>query len=214
VTTKPTELLSKTIPEVVNAAVAEMKSAADQGDADAKQRYADLSTHPGAARIVLEGKGGGDLYLVSENAQLRSSSQAPSVPVLFAIGVAAEAFELALEEVEDKIEPALSRIQKRLVRLSPTKTRALLDKLAAEKLSFHLIIKDTPDFDEVRVKIATGSAEPPATPKFTVTIDYDTLQQLRERKIKPQAVLSKLKLSGDSSRAMQLGMELMQRRGS
>jgi hypothetical protein len=214
VTTKPIELLSKTIPEIVNAAVSEMKRNADRGDADAKQNYADLSGSPGAARVVLEGKGGADLYLVSESAQLRADSQPPSVPVLLAIALPAEALELALEEAEDKLTSVLARVQQRLARLSPKKTRALLDKLAVEKLSFHLIVKDTPDFDEVRVKIATGSAEPPATPKFTVTIDYDTLQQLRERKIKPQAVLSKLKLAGDSSRAMQLGMELMQRRGS
>jgi putative sterol carrier protein len=214
VTTKPTELLSKKVPATVNAAFAELKGIGDQGDADAKQRYADLATNPGAAHIVLEGKGGADLYLSIDGSQLRADTKPPSVPVLFAIAVAAEAFELALEEVEDKIEPALARLQKRLLRLNPKKARAFLDQLAGEKLKFHLVIKDTPDFDEVRVKIATGSAEPPAQPTFTVTLDYDTLEQLRERKIKPQAVLSKLKLSGDSARAMQLGMELMQRRGS
>jgi putative sterol carrier protein len=214
VTTKPTELLSKKVPEIANAAFAELKALGDQGDADAKQRHADLADNPGAAHIVLEGKGGADLYLSIDGSQLRSDTKPPSVPVLFAIAVATEAFELALEEVEDKIEPALARLQKRLLRLQPKKARALLDKLAGEKLKFHLVIKDTPDFAEVRIKIATGSAEPPAQPTFTVTLDYELLEQLRERKIKPQAVLSKLKLSGDSARAMQLGMELMQRRGS
>lgn len=213
-TTKPSELLSKKVPEVINAGVAELKSVGDQGDADAKQRYADLATTPGAARFVLEGKGGADLYLVSENFALRADTKPPSVPVLFAVAVANEAFELALEENEQDVEKLLSRLQKRLLRMQPKRTRALLDKLASEKLAFHVVIKDTPDFDEVRIKIATGSAEPPLKPTFTITLDYDVIEQLRARKIKPQALMSKLQLSGDSARAMQLGMELMQRRGT
>jgi hypothetical protein len=212
--TTPIDLLTNKLPEIVNAAVAEMKSLGEQGDADAKQRYSDLSTAPGAMRIVLEGKGGADLYLVSEAAQLRADKQKPSAPVLFAVAVAAEAVEVGLEEMADELQQALSFLRRRLVRLSPKKTRSRLDQLAAEKLSFHLVIKDTPDFEEVRVKVATGSAEPPATPKFTVTVDWNTLEQVRARKVKPQALLSKLQLSGDSARAMQLGMELMQRRSS
>jgi hypothetical protein len=214
VTIKPSELLTKKLPEVVNGAVAEMKSNADQGDAEAKQRYSDLSANAGAARIVFEGKGGSDLYIVSENAQLRADPKAPSAPVLFVVAVPHDAVELGLEELESEVEQGLAFLRRRLVRQSPKKTRALLDRIAQEKLSFHLIIKDTPDFEEVRVKVATGSSEPPAQPAFTVTIDYDTIEQLRSRKLKPQALLSKLKLSGDSARAMQFGMELMQRRGA
>lgn len=212
--TKPTDLLTKKIPEIVNAAVAEMKSLGEQGDADAKQRHADLASAPGAARVVLEGKGGADVYLVSEGAVLSADTQKPSAPVLLALAVAAEAVELGLEELESELEQALAFVRRRLVRLSPKKTRAALDKLAGEQLSFHLVIKDTPDFEEVRVKIATGSAEPPEQPKFTVTVDWETLEQVRKRKLKPQVLLSKLQLSGDSARAMQLGMELMQRRSS
>jgi hypothetical protein len=154
------------------------------------------------------------VYLVSESAELRIEKQKPSVPVLFAVAVAAEAVEVGLEELGSEVEQALAFARRRLVRLSPKKTRAALDRLASEQLSFHLVIKDTPDFEEVRVKIATGSAEPPATPKFTVTVDWNTLEQVRAKKLKPQALLSKLQMSGDSARFMQLGMELMQRRGS
>jgi hypothetical protein len=75
-------------------------------------------------------------------------------------------------------------------------------------------MKDTPDFEEVRVKIALGDKEPPEKPTFTVTLDYDVFEQLRERKLKPQALVSKLQLSGDSSRAMQLIMQAAQRRSS
>lgn len=211
--TKPIDLLKTQLPEIVNAAHAELKSLAEQGDADAKQRYADLAGSNGAVRVVFEGKGGADLYLVSDGAQFRAEAQKPgSIPVLLAVGVAHEAVELGLEELESELEQTLKFLRKRLVRQQPKKTRAALDKLAAEQLNFHFIIKDTPDFEEVRVKIATGSAEPPAKPKFSVAIDWDTLEQLRAKKLKPQALLSKLQLSGDSARAMQFAMELVQRR--
>ncbi len=211
---KPTDFLTKKLPEVISAAHAEMKNLADQGDQDAKQRYADLSALPGAMHLVLEGKGGADLYLISDGPQFRAETKAPSAPVLLTIALPAEAMELWLEELEEEVEQMLAGLRKRLVKNSPKKTRAALDRLAQEKLRFHLVLKDTPDFEEVRIKIATGSSEVPAQPGFTATLDYDTFEQLRERKIKPQAVLSKLQLSGDSARAMQLGMELMQRRGA
>jgi hypothetical protein len=212
VTIKPIELLSKKIPEIVNATFAEIKANGEAGDADAKQRYSDLPSYPGAARIVLEGAGGGDLYLVSEGTTFRTDTKAPSVPVLLAIGVSAEAFELGLEELGSEVDAALARLRKRLVRLQPKRFHALLTKVAGEKLNFHVVIKDTPDFEEVRIKIGTGTSEPPAKGTFTVSIDYSTLEALRERKLKPQQLMSKLQLSGDSARAMQFGMELMQRR--
>jgi hypothetical protein len=214
VTIKPVELLSKKIPEIVNAAFAEIKTNGEAGDADAKQRYADLPSYPGALRVVLEGKGGADLYLVTEGSGFRTETKAPSAPVYLAIAVSAEAFELGLEELGDDVDAALARLRKRLVRVAPKRFNALLTKLAGEKLSFHVIIKDTPDFEEVRIKIASGSAQPPEKPGFTVSIDYSTIEALREKKLKPQQLMSKLQLSGDSARAMQLGMELMQRRGS
>lgn len=210
--TRSSQLLTKHIPEAFNGAIAELKALADQGDSEAAARYADQLATPGAARVVLEGGGGLDVYLVFENGVLRVEHSAPSVPVLFAVGLPLEALDLTIEELEDEIQSGLAKLRRRLTRISPKKTRPVLDRIAAEQLRFHLVVTDTPDFDEVRVKIATGASEPPDKPAFTITIAYETFEQLRARKLKPQALLSKLKLSGDSARAMQLGMELMQRR--
>jgi hypothetical protein len=213
VTVNLVELLSKKIPELVNAATAEMKANADKGDAELAQRYADLETNSGAIRVVLEGKGGADLYLVSDKGKFRADKTAPSgMPVWLAVGVDLEQANVGLEELEDEIEKGLAFLRKRLTRQNPKRTRGALEKLAKEALQYHVVIKDTPDFDEVRIKIALGASEPPAKPNFTVSIDYDTLAQVRDRKVKPQALLSKLQLSGDSSRFMALLMELAQRR--
>lgn len=207
------EILSKKLPELVNAANAEMKSQADAGDAELAQRYTDLLANAGAIRVVLEGKGGADLYLVSEKGQFRADKSAPAgIPVWLAVGVDVEQANVGLEELEEEIGKGLAFLRKRLVRQNPKRTRGLLEKLSKEALKFHVVIEETPDFDEVPIKIALGAAEPPAKPNFTVSIDYETLAQVRDRKLKPQALLGKLKLSGDSSRFMALLMELAQRR--
>lgn len=214
VTVNLVEILSKQVPELINAATAEMKSNADKGDADAAQRYADLSANPGAVRVVLTGKGGADLYLVSEGTQFRADKAKPaSLPVWAVVSVEAEEANVGLEELEDELQKGLAFLRKRLVRQKPKRTRELLERLGKEQLKFHLVVKETPDFDEVRVKIGTGSGDVPDKPNFTVEVDYDTLAQVRDRKLKPQALLTKLKLSGDSSRFMALLMELAQRRG-
>jgi putative sterol carrier protein len=213
VTVNLVEILSKQVPELVNAATAEMKANADKGDAELAQRYADLQTHTGAIHVVLEGKGGADLYLVSDKGSFRADKSAPSgMPIWLSVGVKVEEANIALEELEEEIEKGLSFLRKRLTRQNPKKLRGVLEKLSQEQLKFHLVIEETPDFDEIRIKIALGGSEPPEKPNFTVSIDYDSLAQLRERKLKPQALLGKLKLSGDSSRFMTMLMELAQQR--
>lgn len=213
-TSDPIELFKETIPELFNTAYAEMRSQAEAGDAAAKQRRDELlAAPPLAVRVVLEGKSKKDIFILFENGEVKALDSAPKVPASFAFGLNHEALEIALEEMEDDIERAIGKLRKRIPQQSPVRTRAGIDRVAGEKLSFHLIIKDTPDFDEVRTKIALGGAEPPEKPTFTVSLDYEVFEQLRERKLKAQGLLSKLQLSGDSSRAMQLLMGALQRRG-
>lgn len=214
-TSDPIEFLKETIPAVFNGAHAEVRAAADKGDAEAKKKVEEAAAAaPLAVRVVLEGKSKKDLYVVWDKGELRTVESAPSAPVLFALAVNAEAFELALEDLAEDFEKGLARLRKRLPMASPARVRAGMERTAKENLRFHYVVKDTPDFDEVRVKIAFGDKEPPEKPGFTVAIDYEVIEQLRARKLKPQALLSKLQLSGDSTRAMQLMMEAVQRRAS
>lgn len=211
-TQDPIEFVSKLVPELFNAAMADLKALADQGDADAKQRHGDLLKHQGALRIVLEGDDGADLYLVVKDGSMQVSEKTPATEIMMALAAPFEALELGLEELADDIKAALPKLRKRLTRLRPAEAMALFQRVKAEPLHFHQVLKDTPDFDEVRIKIAVGSGTPPQKPTFTITVDYDTFEELRAGKVKPQAMMSKLQMSGDFSRAMQLGMELMQQR--
>jgi len=212
VTTDPIEFVSKFVPELFNAAIADMKAAADGGDADAKKRHADLLANQSATRVVLEGKGGADLYLVIKDGAMQVSKQAPACDVMMAMALPFEALEVGLEELADDIEAAVPKVKKRIARMRPAEAQKMFERVKAEPLLFHQILKDTPDFDEILIKIAVGSGTPPAKPTFTVTVDYDTFEEIRAGKVKPQAMMSKLQLSGDVSKAMALGMEMMQQR--
>jgi hypothetical protein len=212
----PTEFLKETIPNLFNEAHAELQKAADQGDAEAKKKREEaLAAAPLAVRVVLEGKSKKDLYVVFDKAELRTVEALPAgVPVLFAFALAEEAFDLALDDLAEDLAKGLAKLRKRIPQMSPARARAGIERAAQEKLRFHYVMKDTPDFEEVRVKVAIGDKDPPEKPTFTVALDYEVFEQLRARKLKPQALVSKLQLSGDSSRAMQLIMQAAQRRSS
>lgn len=212
-TSDPIELLKETIPALFNAAFAEIRAQAEGGSAQAQQRRDELRDGvPLAVRVVLEGKAKQEVYLLFEKGELKALDKAPSVPASFAFGVAQDAFEIALEDLASELERGFAKLKKRIPQLSPSRARASIDRLANEKLLFHYVVKDTPDFEEVRVKVALGGSEPPERPAFTVTLDHALIEQLRAKKLKVQGLLSKLQLSGDSSRAMQLVMGALQRR--
>ena len=83
--------------------------------------------------------------------------------------------------------------------------------LAGQKIEFHVIIKDLPDDrQDAVVKVGIGIDTPPEKPQFTAAISFDDLEDMREGDITPQQVLGRLRLTGDASRAMALGMMLMQ----
>ncbi len=210
-TNDPIEFVSEAVPGLFNAGAKEMKAAADQGDADAQRRVAELQETTRAVRVSLEGKGGGDVYLLIKGGEMTASKSAPGEAVTLSIAAPAEALEIALDEMAEEIERGFSKGPKRLARLSAKRVTGALDKLVAEKLKVHYVIKDTPDFDEVRLKIGFGGPEVAENPLFTVAIDHDTLEEVRERKLKPQALMGRMQITGDAARAMQLGMELMQR---
>jgi hypothetical protein len=188
-----------------------MREAGAKGDANAKRRHDELLANELAVRVVLEGVGGADLYLTVTGGELKALKQKPSAPVLAALALPNEAVQLGLEELADDVAKVLPKLKKGVTRLSASKAKAVLEQLGKENLRFHHVLKDTPDFDEVRIKIAIGSGEPPEKPTFTVALDYDTFEDIRAKKIKPQAIMSKLQITGDAARAMQLGMELVQK---
>lgn len=208
----PASLLTKILPDAFNAGIAQMQKAAEGGDEKSKTKLDAVRREPFGARIVLEGKGGREVYLAVEGGKMTGTDKPPAAPVTLAVALPQEAAEIALEEFGDELQAAVPKLERAFSRYNAARAKPGYDKLIAAKLLFHLVVKDTPDFEEVRVKIALGDREPPAKPTFTVTLDYETFEKITQGKIKPQNILGSLQITGDSSKAMQLAMELMQGR--
>ena len=211
-TTDPVELFEKVLPRAFNAGVEDMRKAAQAGDEKAKLKLPALEAEEFAAKIVLSGDDDEALYVVVERGSMRVQKSAPKNTVRLAVSVPTEALEIALEELGSGFASLERGIQKVGSRISVRRVKPAFERFEAEKLRFHFVVKDTPDFDEVRIKMAVGSGEPPEKAGFTVSVDFDAFEDIRKGKVKPQAIMSKLQITGDSARAMQIAMELMQQR--
>lgn len=204
----PREFFKTTFVELFNRGIAELQAAADAGDAKAKSDLEDSSAAYGTLFVDL---GGNERVYVSFEQGAAKAFDAPpaSVPVRMAIGIDAEHLEKGLEELERLgawKHPKAARVIARLA------SKRLETVLGPEKIDFHFVVLDTPDFDEVRLKASINGTEPPEKPRFTATVQFDDLEAARTGKLPPQQLLmgGKLKLTGDASRAMALGMQIMQ----
>jgi putative sterol carrier protein len=210
VTTDPVELFEKAFPKAFNAGVAEMRKAAQAGDEKAQYKLSALEAEEFAAHLVLSGDDDDALYLVMERGAMHATRTAPKNAVRLGVALPKEALEIGLEELGAGVERMMGGIERGVSRLSVRRIKPALERFEAEKLRFHFVVKDTPDFAEVRIKVAVGSGEPPEKAGFTITVNFDTFEDIRKGKVKAQAIMSKLQISGDSARAMQIAMELMQ----
>jgi hypothetical protein len=114
----------------------------------------------------------------------------------FTAGAAKEALRLIEESgrMDDPKAPA------RFARTASARAEKLLQ---GHKIEFHVIVTDLPDeHPDVMVKVGVGTEAPPEKPQFTARI--------RDGEITPQQILGRLRLTGDASKAMALGMMLMQ----
>ena len=57
-----------------------------------------------------------------------------------------------------------------------------------------------------------GAAEPPEQPTFSATVSWDDIEDVRAGELTAQQLFGRLRIAGDATQAMALGMTLMQRR--
>ncbi len=173
----------------------------------AKEALDDVLGSKGAVRLVIEGEG--EVWLVVEDGTMRSETARPDGYIVrMAFGFTAVAAKGAVALLEESGRMNDPEAPARFARSASARAEKLL---VGQKLEFHVIIKDVPDGQEdVVIKIGIGTDTPPEKPQFTAAISYDDLEDMREGDITPQQVLGRLRLTGDASRAMALGMMLMQ----
>jgi hypothetical protein len=207
-TTDPIEFFRKTLPALFAKGVSLLEAKAASGSDKAKVRLADIRAAKGAGYVVVEDRGA--LYLnVVDGTMTASDSIAGGLDVRFAVALPADALEAALGEVA---RAGALDDDGAAVKATSTVSRRVEDVLAGRPISCHVTLQDVPDLGDVVVKFGQNVAEPPAKPAFTATLKYDDLEDLRDGKLNPQQLFmgGKIRMAGDYSVALQVGMQLMQ----
>lgn len=203
----PISFLSETFPALFAKGVAQLEAKAAAGDAVAKSSLEDVKGATGG--VILQVEGEGAVYLRADNGTMVVLDSAPEPSdVKLAVAAPGAALRMLLGEAEDAGELEEAKAASRAV---GTASKRLQDALGADSLEFHLVATDVPDLGNITIKVGLNAPEPPAEPKFTATIAFDDLEAARNGEINVQQLFlgGKLKMTGDYSRALQLGMSLM-----
>jgi putative sterol carrier protein len=163
----------------------------------------------GQARLDFTGRG--TVYVLSKEGKVEvGDAPFPGVDVKIAAEVPAEAAEIVLGEA---MQESAFEDEKLLMGLTQVASAELEKALAGRTMTCHLVIADSPDLGDVTVKIGFNVAEPPATPQFTARLEYDDLEDLRAGEVNAQQLFmgGKMRMTGDYSIAMQIGMQLAMR---
>lgn len=198
-------------PEAFERAMDRLRDEASAGSDWAQLRLADAEGAHGAILLALEGEGGGRTFVVVEHGTLSVTETLPAgVSVHIALAGPAEAarqgLQLLLVSGFD-----LTKVSTRLTGLASAKAARLF---TSQPSTFAVHLKELPVVGELKVRVGLGMAEPPDAPSFTVATKYADLLSAREQKMAPPQMLiaGKLQILGDTTRAMQLGMLMMQLR--
>jgi hypothetical protein len=203
-TTEPLAFLKNEIPAHFAKGIDALKAATGP---TAKADLDDVLAARAALRIIVKGEG--ESWMRVENGALTVHDSKPEgVPVRAAIELEGEVAREALGLLTASGRLDDPHAPKRFARMFSARAEKILE---GQKLEFHVILKDVPDRDEdVVIRIGIGTDTPPAKPQFTAAISYDDIEDMREGDLTPQQVIGRLRLTGDASRAMALGMMLMQ----
>jgi len=207
---EPLDFLRTSLPDLFNRGVATLAERAAAGDARAQASVDDIRAASGTVHVVLEGEG--EIFLTVQDGCMAALDMAPAFPpVRMAFGVPSEAARLALEELA---RSGLLTHEKASVRVARSASARAEKLLAQEKHAFHVVLEDTPDLDDVTIKVGIGHPSPPDTPGFTAKVKWDDIEATRAGKMTPMQLFmgGKVRLVGDASRFMTVLMTMMQGR--
>lgn len=205
----PIQFLNETFPALFHKGVADLRAKAEGGDAKSQKILDDVVAADGAVVLELEGEGATTVYLHAKDGEMKVLDAAPA-PETVSLAVAAPGPGLAmlLGEAAKQGELEEERAAQNAVR---TASKRLQDALADKSLLFHVVVEDVPELGTVTTRVGLNAATPPADPSFTATIKYADLEEARTGNVNPQMLFmsGKLRMEGDYSFALQLGMQLM-----
>jgi hypothetical protein len=197
------------LPALFEAARQALESAAQSGDTVAAARLSALSADKVQTRLRFTGGDGDDLWLLTDRSGLTVQRAAPPASGFgYAIEVSRPAAAFAIEMVQQQgLEP--ERMARALLVMGSQKART---SFAAARTAFDVTVLHVPVLGTSAVRLAFGRTDIPARPDFSVQVEYDELEDARERGTPPHQIFlaGKMKVDGDAAAAMRLAMALAQ----
>ncbi len=204
--TDPIAFLKDTFPTLFAKGVASLQAKADGGHEKAGKILADVKGATGAVYLVVEGEG--EVFLNVDDGVMSVLDAKPAPEgIRLAVAAPSAAMRLLLGEAQGELADEEASA-KRAVR---TASKRLQDALVGKSLEFHVVIEDVPEQGTVTVRVGLNAPEPPVEPAFSATIAFADLEAARAGEINAQMLFmgGKLRMSGDYSAALQIGMQLM-----
>lgn len=200
---EPLAFLENDLPAQFQKGLEKLKASSAPG---AKEELDDVLGAVGTVRVIVEGDG--ERWISVSGGEMTVSEGKPELPVRGVFSFTGKAARGALDLLEESGRLDDPKAAMGLSRVASKRAEKILTN---QKIEFHVIVVDLPDdAEDVVVRCGIGVAEPPVKPQFTATISFDDLEDMREGDLTPQQVIGRLKLTGDASRAMALGMTLFQ----
>jgi putative sterol carrier protein len=205
----PIAFLKETFPALQQKGMALLEEKAAGGSNLAKSMLDNSKPVVGQARLDFSGRG--TVYVLAKEGKIEvSDAPFEGVGTKIAAEVPAEAAEVVLGEA---MQESAFEDEKLLMGLTQVASIELEKALAGRAMTCHLVIVDAPDLGDVTVKIGFNVDEPPSAPQFTARLEYDDLEDLRAGEVNAQQLFmgGKMRMTGDYSIAMQIGMQLAMR---
>jgi SCP-2 sterol transfer family len=211
----PVAFCVERLPELFSTLKAATVVRAQAGELVAQKRLADVNGASATARIVFTGEPGGEVFVVAERGELRVLRELPAEPaVRYALVMPSLAARQLADTLATRAQAALPRDP------LPGFASARADKLfSTYRYAFDVQIAGAPVASDVSggdllcVRLSLGR-DLPAAPDFTVHAAYADLAEARARGAgMPELVAGgKIRVTGDTAKAMMFAMTLAQLR--
>jgi hypothetical protein len=216
--TDPIAFIESRMPELFARARESLEAAAHAGDASAQSGLAAVSAEPIHTRLVLVGKaedkepstpGSSEVVIVTDRQALRFRRGGDVIAGFgYALEVARGAAMIAIEMVErGELEP--EQVARAFLMMGSQRARQIL---APAPFAFDATVTNVPSLGTTTVRIGLGRVDLPARSDFSLHVEFDELEDARERGMAPHQLFlaGKMRVDGDASQAMRLGMLLAQ----
>jgi hypothetical protein len=208
-TVDPVQFCEARLPALFDEARQGLEAAVQRGDTVANARLSALTSEKVQTRVRFAGGANDELWLLTDRAGLCVQRTAPAANGFgYAVEIARGAAVLAIDMLEQQqLDP--ERIARAMLVMGSTKAQALF---SAARVAFDVTISNVPVIGTTKLRLAFGRTDIPQRPDFSVHVEYDELEDARERGTAPHQIFlaGKMRVDGDAAQAMRLAMTLAQ----